>query len=74
MNDMPVFSSMLMTLQYNASKSPTLILLNSRTGTRRGLQLSSSMKRCVNGNPIVDFVRNLEAEMRMAVIAGRDSL
>ena len=65
---------MLMTLQYNASKSPTLILLNSRTGTRRGLQLSSSMKRRVNGNPIVDFVRNLEAEMRMAVIAGRDSL
>jgi len=74
MNDMPVFSSMLMTLQYNASKSPTLILLNSRTGTRRGLQLGSSMKRRVNGNPIVDFVRNLEAEMRMAVIAGRDSL
>ena len=70
---MPVFSSMLTAPQYNTSKSPTLILSSSRTGTRRGLQLGSSMKRCVNGDPIVDFARNLEAEMRMAVIAGGDS-
>ena len=72
-NDVPVLSSMPTTPQYNGSKFPTPISPSSRTGTRKGLQLGSSMKRRVNGDPIVDFARNLEAEMRMAVIAGGNS-
>ena len=39
----------------------------------RGLQLGSSTKGHVNGDPIADFARDLEDEMRMPVTAGGDN-
>ena len=39
----------------------------------RGLQLGSSTKGHVNGDPIADFARDLEDEMRMPITAGGDN-
>jgi len=39
----------------------------------RGLQLDSSTKGHVNGDPIADFARDLEDEMTMPVTAGGDN-
>ena len=66
-------SSMPTTPPSNASNFPTPISSNSRKGMGRGLQLGSSTKGHVNGDPIADFARDLEDEMRMPVTAGGDN-
>jgi len=66
-------SSMPTTPRSNASNLPTPISSNFGKRMGRGLQLGSLMKGYVNGDPIADFARDLEDEMKMPVTAGGDN-